>query len=370
MSQTKAEIFKNRREKFYSAMEQKGLNKAIVGRPTTLYYLTGVMFTPYERFFGLALDSSKHDCTMVLPSLEQGAMGRGGSDIREEIFLDSESPKAAIGRALGGGKKIGLEMNYFSIAVGRQIASSDVELVDVGDLVRELRMCKDALEIETIRLAALCADQALADALPMLRPGVSEKEFAMEVLRLMIRDPKVNSDSYVIQILGGANSANPHGASSDYVFQYGDAVTIDFGAYYDYYWSDFCRTYFLGEAPAKLKETYPIVLEAHLAGMNVTRPGIMAKEIDDAARGVITRAGYGEYFIHRTGHGVGLDIHEDPYMHAKNETILEEGMVFTCEPGVYFPGLGGIRIEDDVAVTKDGWRSLNTYPKDFEKMII
>lgn len=370
MTQSKAEVFKKRRENFYAAMEKKGIDQAIVGRPTTLYYLTGVMFMPYERFFGLALNAVKHECAMVLPSLEQGAMARGGSDIPEVIFLDSESPSAAIAKALGANKKIGLEMNYFSIAVGRQIAPGDAEMVDVGDVVHQLRARKDALEIETIRAAALCADKALADALPLLKAGVSEKEFAMEILRLMVRDPKVNSESYVIQILGGANSANPHGASSDYVFKPGDAITIDYGAYYDYYWSDFCRTFFIGEAPAKLKECYPIVLEAHLAGMNVTRPGLMAKEIDNAARGVITKAGYGEYFIHRTGHGVGLDIHEDPYMHAQNDTILEEGMVFTCEPGIYFPGLGGIRIEDDVAVTKDGWQSLNTYTKDFEAMIV
>lgn len=370
MTRTKAEIFKKRRENFYAAMEKKGLDKAIVGRPTTLYYLTGVMFTPYERFMGLALNAVRREAAMVLPSLEQGAMARQGADIPEVIFLDSESPVKAIGQALGSAKKIGVEMNYFSIAAGRQIASANAEMADVGDIVLRLRSRKDATEIETIRAAALCADQALADALPMLKAGVSEKEFAMEILRLMVRDPKVNAESYVIQILGGLNSANPHGASGNYVFKHGDAVTVDYGAYYDYYWSDFCRTFFIGEAPPKLKECYGVVLEAHLAGINAAKPGIMAKEIDNAARGVITKAGYGEYFIHRTGHGVGLDIHEDPYMHAQNETVLEEGMVFTCEPGIYFPGLGGIRIEDDVAVTKDGRQSLNTYTKDFEAMIV
>lgn len=370
MTQSKTEFFKKRRESFYAAMEKKGIDKAIVGRPTTLFYLTGVMFTPYERFIGLALDASKHECTMVLPSLEQGAMARHNTGIPEVIFLDSENPAGPIKKALGSCKKLGLEMSYFSIAAGRNIASADKEMLDVGDIVQQLRARKDAMEIETIRAAALCADKALADALPLLKAGVSEKEFAIELLRLMVSDPKVNCETYVIQILGGANSANPHGASSDYAFKHGDAITIDYGAYYDYYWSDFCRTFFIGQAPAKLKECYPIVLEAHLAGMNATKAGIMAKEIDNAARRVITKAGYGDYFIHRTGHGVGLDIHEAPYMHANNETILEEGMVFTCEPGIYFPGLGGIRIEDDVAVTKDGWQSLNTYTKDFESMIV
>lgn len=370
MTNKEVDYFKARRENFLSEMHKRGIEKAIVGRPTTLYYLTGVMFTPYERFIGLALDAAKGECAMILPSLEQGAMKRGGAEIKEVIFQDSEDPAGVIRQTLGQNKKIGLEMNYFSISAGRKIASADTELIDVGDIVQHLRARKDALEIETIRAAALCADQALAEALPGLKAGVSEKEFAMELLRLMARDPKVNVESYVIQILGGANSANPHGASSGYVFQAGDAITIDYGAYYDYYWSDFCRTFFIGEAPARLKEVYPIVLEAHLTGMAVTKPGLKAKEVDLAARGVIEKAGFGEYFIHRTGHGVGLDIHEDPYMHANNETVLEEGMVFTVEPGIYFPGLGGIRIEDDVVVTKDGWRSLNTYTKDFEAMIV
>ena len=370
MSVNNNDYFRLRRENFLAAMKRKGLDKAVVGRPTTLYYLTGAMFTPYERFIALALDAAKGECTMILPSLEQGAMSRHGADIPEVTFLDSEDPAGVLGSVLGRNRRIGLEMNYFTVTAGRKIAPGETVMVDVGDIIQSLRARKDQMEIENIRSAALCADQALTEALPLLKPGVSEKEFAMELLRLMARDPGVNVDSYVIQILGGANSANPHGASSGYVFQPGDAITIDFGAYYNYYWSDFCRTYFIGQAPARLKEVYPIVLEAHLSGMDVTKPGLEAREIDRAARSVIEKAGYGPNFIHRTGHGVGLDIHEDPYMHAHNETLLEEGMVFTVEPGIYFPGLGGIRIEDDVAVTSDGWESLNTHPKDFESMII
>ena len=370
MCQYRQTVFKTRREKFYTAMNDKGLEKAMVNRPTTLYYLTGIMITPYERFVGLALNAKLEQCIMVLPSMEKGIMARGDSPIPEITFLDSESPANAIKKALGPFKAIGLEMSYCTLAHGNQIASGSTELVDIMDIVQKLRSRKDAMEIETIRQAALCADQALTDALPMLKPGVSEKEFSIELLRLMSKNPSVNVESYIIQILGGLNSASPHGATSGYILQEGDAITVDFGAYYEHYWSDFCRTFFLGKAHPQLEKAYPIVLESHLEAMAAARPGICAKEIDNAARKVITDAGYGEYFIHRTGHGIGLDIHEDPYMHAENETILEEGMIFTVEPGIYLPGIGGIRIEDDVLITNDGWASLNTYPKDFPAMVI
>lgn len=370
MSKSAAEIYKTRRENFLKGLTPKGLKKAIVGRPTTLYYLTGVMLEPYERFIALILDAEKNKWLAVLPSLEQGAMARGGADLEEIIYQDSEDPAVALKKVLGHNQTLGMEMNYFTVAVGQKVAGCADTLVDVGDIVLSLRARKDALEIENMRAAALCADKALTDAAHLLRPGVSEKDFALELLRLMVKDPDVVTDRYIIQILGGANSAGPHGATSSYVFKKGDAVTVDFGAYYKYYWSDFCRTFFVEEAPARLKEAYPVVLEAHLAGMAKAGPGVPAKEVDMAARSVIEKAGMGELFIHRTGHGLGLDIHEDPYIHSENDLILEEGMIFSVEPGIYIPGLGGIRIEDDVLVTKEGRSSLNTFTKDYSAMII
>jgi len=187
----------------------------------------------------------------------------------------------------------------------------------------------------------------------------------------MSRYPGFITDEFIIFVLAAANSANPHGVSGDYAFKEGDIVLMDFCAYYNYYWSDITRCVFVGEAKdPKLVEIYEIVRRANLAAISAVRPGVKAKEIDKAARDVITEAGYGELFLHRTGHGLGLSVHEEPYITAVNELVLEEGMTFTIEPGIYIEGTGGVRIEDDILVTKDGCRILTGTSKKLEDHII
>lgn len=363
-------IYAKRRNKFLKDLAHQGIEKVIVGKPLNIYYFTGIMITPYERFVALLLDAKNNNCTMVLPSLEKEIASVKG--IPEILHRDDEDPVLKLLEALGGCKTLGMEMNYFSMKLGEKLRLGlpGMELIDVSKLIEKCRLYKGEEEIAAIAQAVQYGDQALEEVKHFIKAGSSEKEIQFALLQAMSKKAGVNTDAFVIQVLGGARTANPHGYSGDYLFQKSDAVAIDYGVYYDRYWSDYCRTFFLGEPHPKLKEIYHIVLEAQMTAIHLIRPGVPIKEIDLAARGVIEKAGYGEFFIHRLGHGIGLDIHEYPKIHKQNEDLLEEGMVFTVEPGIYLPHLGGVRIEDDVVVTKEGVRVLNSYPKDYESMML
>ena len=250
-------------------------------------------------------------------------------------------------------------------------ASLDCEIVDLGDCIARLRMYKDEAEVETMQFAAKIVDEAIAYVSDKIKPGMTEKELNMMLYSYMAGYPGFITDEFIILVLAAANSANPHGASGDYAFQEGDIVLMDFCAYYNYYWSDISRCLFVGKVGnPKLAEIYDIVLKANLTAIAAVKPGVKAKDIDKAARDVITEAGYGELFLHRTGHGLGLSVHEEPYITSVNELVLEEGMTFTIEPGIYIEGVGGVRIEDDILVTKDGCRILTSRSKRLEDQIV
>lgn len=362
-------VYENRRAKIYRYLDETGCGKALVGEPLTFYYLTGVMLHPYERFMGLVLDASGGEAVAIVPTVDVHCMD--GSGVKEYAYRDEEGPSGAIRRLLSGDKRIGVEMNYYTMKTGEMLKDMDLAFYDVGGVIERARLQKDGYEIEQIRLAALCADRALSEVKEKIKPGVSEKEISLALLCEMAKTPGFQPDPYIVQILTGPRSANPHGISSDAKIARGDAITADYCGYYNFYWSDYCRTLFVGEADKELRRVYEIVLEAQLAAIAAAKPGVAASEVDRAARDVITKAGYGEQFVHRTGHGLGLNVHEGPLIHAHNcDTILEEGMVFTVEPGIYLHGRGGVRIEDDVCITADGNRVLNTYSKRFEDMVL
>ncbi|MEG1604078.1 MAG: M24 family metallopeptidase, partial [Cloacibacillus sp.] len=202
-------------------------------------------------------------------------------------------------------------------------------------------------------------DDALVYISDKVTVGMTEKELNLMLYTYMAKIPGVITDEFIILVLGAENSANPHGVSGDYTFKEGDIILIDFCAYYEHYWSDITRCFFLGHiGNHELEKIYNIAKNANLAAIAAVQPGVAAKTIDEAARKYITDAGYGEYFLHRTGHGLGLSVHEEPYITPVNDLILEEGMTFTIEPGIYLEGIGGVRVEDDILVTKDGCRVL------------
>lgn len=233
----------------------------------------------------------------------------------------------------------------------------------VSGVVEKLRLIKTESEIKILKEAADIADAAFKHILEFIRPGVTELEVSNE-LEFFMRKAGAISSSFDIIVASGYRSALPHGVASDKIIETGDFVTLDFGAYYKGYVSDITRTVAVGKPDDKLKEIYGIVLEAQLRGLAGIKPGMTGKEADALTRNFIAQKGYGENFGHSTGHGIGLEVHEGPALSIKSDTVLEPGMVVTVEPGIYIPGLGGVRIEDDTLITKDHNETLNHSTKE------
>ncbi len=357
-----------RRQQLYKLLREQGFNKAIIGDPMSINYLTGIHIVPYERYYGLVVDAQAETLTMVNPSVDTGCM----KDMAPEVtYQDSDGPAEEIKRVVGDCQRLAVETKYFSMFIGNIFDDLGCEIADIGDCIAKLRMYKDENEIQTMQYAANIVDEAIAYVSGKIKPGMTEKELQMMLYSYMSTYDGFITDEFIILVLAAANSANPHGVSSDYAFQDGDIVLMDFCAYYKYYWSDITRCVFVGSVGnPKLAEVYSIVLQANLAAIAAVKPGVAAKEIDKAARDVITTAGYGELFLHRTGHGLGLSVHEEPYITSVNDLVLEEGMTFTIEPGIYIEGVGGVRIEDDILVTKDGCRILTATSKKLEDHIL
>lgn len=252
-------------------------------------------------------------------------------------------------------KRLGFEENHISFGEYQKWLSllDGVELVPMGNTIEKLRLYKDEGELEKIKKAARIADEAFAHVLHFIRPGVTENEVAAE-LEYQMRKLGASGPSFDTIVASGYRSAMPHGKASEKRIETGELVTLDFGAIYQGYVSDLTRTVAVGEISPKLKEIYEICLEAQLTGIRGLGPGMTGKEADAVCRDFIQAKGYGEAFGHGTGHGIGLEIHEDPTLSLSGEMILEPGMVVTVEPGIYLPGIGGVRIEDDILITEEG----------------
>jgi len=257
-----------------------------------------------------------------------------------------------------------LSYNQF-LALKDKLAGIDIK--GTSGLVEKLRLNKDRAEIKKIEEAVRLADQAFEQILPVIKPGVPEREIALK-LEYSMRSMGADGIAFNIIVASGPRSALPHGVASSRILQRGDLITMDFGAVYHGYHSDITRTVVLGKPEPRQEEIYSIVLEAQVQAVKAVRSGVRASDIDRVARDIIARRGYGDYFGHSTGHGLGLNIHENPRLSSKDETILQAGMVVTVEPGIYLPDWGGVRIEDTVMVEESGCRVLTRAPK--EKLMI
>jgi Xaa-Pro aminopeptidase len=240
--------------------------------------------------------------------------------------------------------------------------ASGVNLVSLPEIVDELREIKDKDEVEVIKKACAIADAAFNHLLKKLTPGMSEKEVAWELEKFM-REAGAEDIAFETIVASGERGALPHGVASEKEIASGEMVTLDFGAKYQGYHSDITRTVAIGEPSEKMLEIYDVVLQAQEAALQAVRPGALAVDVDRVARDIIAKAGYAEYFGHGLGHGVGLNIHEGPRLSPKGKAVLQPGMVVTIEPGIYLPGIGGVRIEDTVLVTENGFEVLTRSPK-------
>ncbi|HJV32145.1 MAG TPA: aminopeptidase P family protein [Bacillales bacterium] len=263
-----------------------------------------------------------------------------------------------------GIKKLGFEEDYLTFSSFKSYENAiEAELVPVSGLIEKLRLIKTDAEIKILKEAADIADAAFKHIIEFIRPGKTELEVSNE-LEFFMRKAGATSSSFDTIVASGLRSALPHGVATDKVIEKGDIVTLDYGAYHKGFVSDITRTIAVGEPDAKLKEIYQIVFEAQMRGMDGIKPGMTGKEADALTRDYISEKGFGEYFGHSTGHGIGLEVHEGPALSSRSDVVLKPGMIVTCEPGIYVPGLGGVRIEDDTMITEEGNEALTHSTKE------
>jgi Xaa-Pro aminopeptidase len=276
------------------------------------------------------------------------------------IEAAARSPILATGRPRIGYQAKHVTVSTFSL-LARQVGGKAL-LVPADGMVEPLAELKDADELKRIERAVAIVDRAFARILPFIRPGVRESDVAAELEYIMFG---LGSEGVAFETIcaSGARSALPHGRASRKRIDNGDFVTLDYGATYGGYRSDITRTVVVGKASPRHKKIYGIVARAQAAAVRRIGPGVSTRAVDRAARQIISRAGYGSRFGHGTGHGIGLEVHESPGLSARTDSRLGAGMVVTVEPGIYIPGFGGVRIEDDVLVTKSGYRVLTAAPR-------
>ena len=360
----------DRLEKIIHLMAQYNLAGLALNPGPTLTYLTGLHFHLMERPTVLLI-SQMGSMAMVLPTLEKGKLPAESEHFH--VFSYSDDPATWASAFEQAVRWLNLDEGAIGLAPTRmrflelkflQEGLAGVDFVDASQVIASLRMQKDEDEIEKMQEAVQIAQLALKKTLKSLREGMSEKEIANElVVQLLIAgsDPEMPFQPIVAI---GKNSANPHAVPSDRQLHPGDLLLVDWGASHQGYFSDITRTFTFGEVDPELLRIGEIVLEANLAGRNAGRPGVDAGSVDRAVRSVIEASGCSGSFIHRTGHGLGMEAHEPPYIYAENGLILAPGMTFTVEPGIYLPEKGGVRIEDDVVITEDGLRSLTDFPRE------
>jgi Xaa-Pro dipeptidase len=338
----------------------------------TLMYLTGMNFHLMERPVVL-LVTPDADPVIVLPALESIKVENCSLSLRSFTFDDNPANwGAAFQKAVNSvgidGKIVGVEANrlrFLELQFLKNAAPAAM-FVEAGSALEDLRLRKEPDEIEAMRQAVRIAQDALTATFPAIHAGVSEREIASELMLQLLRAGSDPEFPFAPIVSSGPNSANPHAAPSDRKLRTGDLLVIDWGASSGGYVSDITRTFAIGQIETELRQIYDIVSQANAEGREAARPGIPAGMVDRAAREVIDQAGYGPYFTHRTGHGLGMEGHEHPYIFAENQRILETGMAFTVEPGIYLPGRNGVRIEDDVVITADGAESLSDFPRELQ----
>jgi Xaa-Pro dipeptidase len=264
------------------------------------------------------------------------------------------------------GKRIGVEPRAMRLLEYEYIKTSapKASFPDASEVVSQLRVHKDADEVIAMCKAVQAAQSALEAAIPLIKIGMSEKELAAELVVQLLRNGSSSELAFSPIVSSGPNSANPHATPSDRKLQPGDLLVVDWGALVDGYISDLTRTFAVGEVDAECQKIHRIVQEANAAGRAAGKPGAACADVDIAARTVIEKAGYGQYFTHRTGHGIGMEGHEDPYMRGDNMQLLEPGMAYTVEPGIYLPGRNGVRVEDNMVITTTGVDCLSDMPRE------
>jgi len=337
-----------------------GLDALVLNAGPSLVYLTGMHFHLSERPV-IAVFARGHEPVIFLPELEM--LKLSGLPFQIQAFSYGENPadwegifRTAISTLNLKSKRIGVEPRQLRLLEFNLVHACIPEGIfpDASELISNLRALKDTEEIAAIRKAIIVAQSALEATIPLIRSGMTEKELSAELVVQLLRHGSQPEMPFAPIVSSGPNSANPHAVPTERKIQHGDLLVVDWGAAVDGYVSDLTRTFAVGKVDAEYRKIHQIVLEANGAGRQTGKPGVPCAQVDKAARTVIEKAGYGEYFTHRTGHGIGMEGHEAPYLRADNMQLLAEDMVYTVEPGIYLPDRNGVRIEDNLVITQDG----------------
>ena len=330
-----------------------------------LRYLIGSRAQTFERLTALVIPASGA-ATVVVPRLElaalrESAVGELGLSVQD--WVDGENPYVMVADALGGHARIAVTDSMPALHLLPLAERLGAVPVLATAVLSALRMVKDPSEIEVLHRAGAAIDRVHSRVPRFLQPGRTEAEVAADITAAIVAEG--HSEAAFVIVGSGPHGADPHHECSDRVLQAGDIVVVDIGGPVEPgYNSDCTRTYSLGEPTAEIAQQYAVLQRAQAAAVAAVRPGVTAEQVDAAARDTLAEAGLAEYFVHRTGHGIGLSVHEEPYIVAGNDIPLTEGMAFSVEPGIYLPGQWGARIEDIVIVTADGAMAVNNRPHD------
>lgn len=361
---------RSRLGKLTASLLNSGLSAVALNPGPTLTYLSGISFHLMERPVVLLVTPDK-DPVLVLPELELPKVDL--FPYKVQAFAYGENPsewedafrKAAQSLGLNG-KRIGVEPRQMRLLEFRHVKAGapEADYPDATDVLSELRLKKDKAEVDAMRQAVKIAQDALEAVIPKIKIGMTEKELSSELVMQLLKHGSESEMPFAPIVSAGPNSANPHASPTKRKIQTGDLLVVDWGAAHDGYISDLTRTFAVGEVDEEYKKIHKIVQESNAAGRAAAKPGVPCAAVDIAAREVIEKSGYGKYFTHRTGHGIGMEGHEAPYMRGDNMQLLEPGMAFTVEPGIYLAGRNGVRIEDNLVITEDSAESLSDMPRE------
>jgi Xaa-Pro dipeptidase len=358
----------NRLTKLINWLQNEQIDTAFVSSTDNVFYLTNFHCDPHERLLGLFV-FPQEEPILVCPKMEEEQVKNAGWGYEIISYTDTDNPWEMISQSLQKRniniERLAIETEHINVNRYETLKSlfKQATFVSAETKLHELRMLKDEKECAILQEAAKFADIAVDIGVSAIKEGVTELEILAKI-EYELKKKGIHQMAFSTMVLTGANSALPHGIPGSNKITKGDFVLFDLGVIIDGYCSDITRTVAFGHVTDKQKEIYNTVLKAELAAIEACKLGTPLKNLDNIARSIITDAGYGDQFPHRLGHGLGIGVHEFPSLKADNKMPLQEGMCFTIEPGIYVPAVGGVRIEDDIFMKKDGAHILTSYPKE------
>jgi Xaa-Pro dipeptidase len=361
---------KKRLEAFHNWLVEEKIDVAILTSSENVFYYSNFFSDPHERVLAIVLFQNEAPF-LVCPQMEVETARAAGFDQTIIGYKDTENAwdkvTAEIDKRVSQVNRVAVEKTHMNMERYEilQKAYPNSQFISAEEKLNQLRTIKDQVEIEKLRKACELADYAIEVGVNAIKEGISELEI-VAAIEYEMKKKGVQKMSFETTVLAGAKAASPHGVPGMATVKKGDFVLFDLGIVYEGYCSDITRTVAFGDVSEENRKVYDTVLQAQLAAVEASRPGITCAELDQTARKMISNAGYGEYFTHRLGHGLGISVHEYPSITETNELKLQPGMVYTIEPGIYIPEKVGVRIEDDIVITKDGAEVLTKYPKELQ----